>query len=96
MAKLLQISPLAQQDLEDIFYYGVSSFGETKAMIFLERLEKNFNHICSFDIGTPCFDVLPNLFHFNVEKYVIFFFRSENKIEIVRILHSSRDALDYF
>lgn len=96
MARLLKIRPLAQEDLEAIFYYGLQSFGEKQTDVFMERLEKNLTHLCSFDIGTPCFDVLPNLFHYSVDKYTIFFFRSDNEIEIVRILHSSQDIMSKF
>lgn len=96
MAKQLFIRPQAEIDLENIFYYGLSHFGQQKAAAFFERIKTNLDHLCLFEIGSACFEIYPNLYRHIVGNYVIFFFRSSHTIEIVRILHSSQDTQTQF
>ncbi|KYK73110.1 type II toxin-antitoxin system RelE/ParE family toxin [Aggregatibacter actinomycetemcomitans] len=96
MVRKLYISPLARKDLESIFHYGMTEFGYKSTVLFLDKFEKAFSQLCDFDLGLPCDYVLPNLYRYVVERYVVFYFRTTEEIKIIRILHGSQDVKNKF
>ncbi|WP_241010288.1 type II toxin-antitoxin system RelE/ParE family toxin [Aggregatibacter actinomycetemcomitans] len=44
----------------------------------------------------PCDYVLPNLYRYVIERYVVFYFRTTEEIKIIRILHGSQDVKNKF
>ncbi|WP_239496808.1 type II toxin-antitoxin system RelE/ParE family toxin [Aggregatibacter kilianii] len=74
----------------------MTEFGHKSAVIFLDKFEKAFSQLCTFELGTPCYYILSNLYRYVVEHYVVFFFRSSNEIKIIRVLHGSQDVKNKF
>jgi len=90
MAGLI-ISPEAEQDLVDIWLY-IAEDQPTNADQFLERLEEHAERVAEFnDMGIDRPELASNLKSFPVDRYILFYRQIENGIELVRVLHSSRD-----
>ena len=90
MANLV-ISPEAEQDLVDIWLY-IAEDQPINADCFLERLEEYAERVAEFnDMGIDRPELASNLKSFPVDRYILFYRQIENGIELVRVLHSSRD-----
>lgn len=89
----LYLTVRAKSDLDEIMNYGVSQFGYEKAVSFIEHILDVVDLLCEphYKIGNMRQEIKPNLLSFSVKNYVIFFYRSDEEIRIVRILHHSRD-----
>lgn len=96
MTKELFIFPKVLDDLEIIFEYGVNAFGESNAINFLQEFQDAFSILCSFDLGTVCDEIRPDLFRYIMGNYAIFFTRTNNAVSVVRVLHSSQDIKRQF
>jgi len=88
----LTISPEAEQDLIDIWLY-IAEDQPVNADRFLEHLEDHARKLAEFTgMGIERSELAPNLKSFPVDRYVLFYRPTENGIELVRVLHSSRDV----
>lgn len=84
-------SPQAEADLEDIWLY-IAQDGPERADRVVRAVAKRSSLLGDQPgIGTPRDELLPGLFGFPVESYVIFYRKREHGIEIVRVLHAARD-----
>lgn len=86
----------AQRDLEDILDY-LDNQGADVA----DRFAVKFDHACALhadhpEIGARCEEYAPNLRHFTVWNYAIFYRPVENGIELIRIIHGARDIPNLF
>jgi len=91
MADLI-ISPEAEQDLVDIWLY-IAEDQPTNADRFLVRLEECAERVAEFnDMGIDRSELAQKLKSFPVDRYVLFYRPIENGIELVRVLHGSRDV----
>lgn len=93
---ILKFSPHALKDIKETWDYH-SEQGEN----FAERLIRSILEKCEFlsrnpKIGRERNDLVINLRLFPFKKYSIFYFLTENGIEIYRVLHSSRDIIQIF
>jgi plasmid stabilization system protein ParE len=87
----LIISPEAEQDLLDIWLY-IAEDSPVNADRFLDRLEEKALKLSEFpQIGTDRPELASDLKSFPVERYVLYYRTSTSGIELVRVLHSSRD-----
>jgi len=87
----LVISPEAEQDLVDIWLY-IAEDQPINADHFLERLEEHAKRVAEFnDMGIDRPELALNLKSFPVDRYILFYRQIENGVELVRVLHSSRD-----
>ena len=87
----LTISPEAEQDLIDIWLY-IAEDQPVNADHFLGRLEEHGQKLAEFaGMGVDRFELAPNLKSFPVERYILFYRPTETGIELVRVLHRSRD-----
>lgn len=83
--------PQAELDLEDIWWY-IAQNNPKNADTFLDFiLEKCFLLAESPYLGKKRDELLENLRSFPVRNYVIFYFPLENGVELVRVMHGSRD-----
>lgn len=88
----LIISPEAEQDLVDIWLY-IAEDQPVNADRFLERLEKKAQKLTEFtDLGIDRRDLAPGIKSFPVDRYVLYYRPNDNGIELVRVLHGSRDV----
>jgi toxin ParE1/3/4 len=91
-----RLSELAEQDLEDIWVYitGQNPLASDKQIAqILNRLPM----LAQFpDMGKKQDTLLQGLRSFPVKPYIVFYVKVEDGIEILRILHQSRDYESQF
>ena len=96
MSDRLHISNQAVEDLEVIWAY-IADDSLVRADGFIDRLYSKCVELSELEgVGRPREDLLPGLKSVPFKKYVIYFYRSENGVDIVRILHSARDIDELF
>ena len=93
---LYRLSKEAEQDLEDLWVYlaernGIA--GDRQVAKLLDR----FPMLAQFPtMGVSRDRLLEGLRSFPVKPYIIFYILIPDGIEILRIIHQSRDIEDYF
>lgn len=96
MKKQFRLSNAAEQDLTDIWSYA-ADYGETTANKLIDQLVKRFLMLSTFqDAGRSREELAPGLRSFPVKQHVIFYRIIPEGIEIIRVLHSSRDIDQIF
>ncbi len=91
MARLFQ-SPQAIQDFDDIWFY-IAQDNPPAADCFIDLLlEKALALSMDPLIGRARPDLAPDLRSFPVKAYMLYYRPISDGIELVRILHSSRDV----
>lgn len=85
--------PQAEQDLIDVWQYIATESGPDRAESVYDRIEGAIALLSEFPgMGRSRNELLPNLRSHPVGRYTIYFFPLDDGIEVVRILHSSRDV----
>ena len=89
-------SEQAQQDLETILEYLESQSAQAA-----DRFATKFALTCNLhakhsEIGASAADYAPTLRHFTVWSHAIFYRPIEDGIEVIRIIHGSRDIPKLF
>ena len=86
-----RLSALAEDDLTAIWGY-VAEYNEGLADSLLEKLVKRFVLLATFqDAGRSRPELTPGLGSFPLEHYIIFYRAIPEGIEVIRVLHGSRD-----
>jgi toxin ParE1/3/4 len=89
-------SPSARRDLNEIIEY-IARDKPGAAARHTDRLEDACRTLAdNSDIGTPRDDLILNLRCFSVGNYVIYFRPTPDGIDVVRVLHGSRDETQLF
>ena len=89
--------PAARRDLAEAVAYLVTEGGSPLSHRFLDELEATFKRLCSFPhLGTPWPTTNPELTGLRRRPlprfpYSVFYLPTRTAIEIVRVLHNSRD-----
>lgn len=92
----VQISPLAESDLENVWDY-FSQYSIESAKQIIKEFGQKFDLLADNPkIGRSHDEFIVNLRSFPHKKYVIFYFPTEIGIEVYRVLHGSRDIEDLF
>ena len=83
--------PQAEEDLLEIAFY-IAQDNPEGASGFVEKMER----ICALlaaspEIGRRRAELAPNMRSFPVDRYVVFYVRTKSGIEVMRVLHGSRD-----
>ena len=89
----------ANRNLIDIALYIASeSQNREVALAFAERLRAKCRHLASLPaiLGTPRPDLRDDIRSAPCQDYVIFFRYRDEVLEVVNVLHGSRDVLRYF
>ena len=87
----LVLSPEAEQDLLNIWLY-IAEDSSTNADRFLDRLEHKALRLAEFtEIGVDRPELTPGLKSFPVDQYVLYYRPCADGIELIRVLHGSRD-----
>lgn len=90
------LAPQAEQDLLEIWLY-IADDQPIHADRVLDRLETAAQRLAAFtEIGTDRPELGEGLRSFPVERYMLFFRPRPDGIEIVRVLHASRDITPLF
>ncbi len=86
-----KISQLAEQDLENIWVY-LAQNNQIAADKQIANILNRLPILAQFpDIGQVRDDLVEKLRSFPVKPYIVFYIQLDDGIEIVRILHHSRD-----
>lgn len=95
MATLMK-SPQADQDLLEIWLY-IAEDSLENADRFLDKIENTAQRLAEFkDIGRERPELANKLFCFPLDRYVLYYRKMDAGIELVRVLHSSRDIIQIF
>jgi toxin ParE1/3/4 len=86
-----RITEQAEADLEELWEYLAERNEEAADRILNSILEKARLHAQFPRMGRPRDDLAPGLRSFVVAPYVVFFQAIEDTIEVIRVLHGSRD-----
>lgn len=91
------LSETADQDLEGIFNFTFNKFGFAQAEKYLLEIDDIFqNLITNPELGKSRNEIKEGLYSFPKDNHVIFYRILDHHIRIVRVLHGSRDILNYF
>lgn len=89
-------SPAAERDLEEIWDY-IAEHDETAADKFLDELVKKFYLLAeNRTIGKRQDDFIVEMRRFSHKNYYIYYFATEDGVEIYRVLHGKRNVEELF
>jgi toxin ParE1/3/4 len=92
----LIVSPLAEEDLEEIWNF-VAERDVEAANRLIDEITGRFDHLLAYpEAGRARHDLLVNLRSLPVKRYVIFYQSMDDGVEIFRVLHGSRDVQSEF
>jgi toxin ParE1/3/4 len=92
----LIVSPLAEEDLEEIWSF-VAERGVEAADRLVDEITGRFDHLLAYpEAGRARHELLVNLRSLPVKRYVIFYQPTDDGVEIFRVLHGSRDVQSEF
>lgn len=96
MAEIL-FTPLASEDLQEIWVYLAENASKETANKFLLSVKKKCETVAEFpEMGRVRHEYLLNLRSFPFSNYIIFYLPFDNGIEVLRIVHGSRDIQQIF
>ena len=88
----LIISPVAQDDLRNIYQFGLRNWGANQSLRYLEHLKERFWALIEQPlIGIERPELLSEMRSFPVEIHVVFYQVRSRQIEIIRVLHGRQD-----
>ena len=88
---IIRIRPLVFDDLAEIWSY-IAEDSPNRADTFIDSIDRKFHELArSPHIGRSRNELLPGLCSFPVGRYIIFYLVVTDGIEVVRVLHASRD-----
>lgn len=87
----IEITPRATEDLEIIWFYTRSKFGEQQADNYISRLSESFDLLARHKLGAPRPELGENYYSIPIEQHILFFIPSDTQITIIRILNHSQD-----
>ena len=92
----LIVSPLAEEDLEEIWSF-VAERDVEAADRLIDEITGRFDHLLAYpEAGRARHELLVNLRSLPVKRYVIFYQPTDDGVEIFRVLHGSRDVQGEF
>ena len=96
MSKKYDLTELARKDLKELWIY-FAEYSDEFATIALREFSKKFQILADNSlIGRSRDSLILNLRSFPFKNHIIFYFPTENGVEIYRILHGSRDIEKLF
>ena len=95
MAILLK-RPLAELDLLNIWDY-IADDSPDRVDDFLDRVESKLMTLAqNSGLGRKRSELLPDLRSFPIDNYVVFYQQIDGGIDVIRLLHGSRDIEEVF
>lgn len=86
------LRPKARADLDDIWNYTVETWGYNHAEKYLRALNRAFELLAEKpDIGRIYDEVHEGLRVYPSGRHLIFYFATDNGIDVVRVLHERMD-----
>ena len=88
--------PLAETDLEDIWWY-IAQDNPDAADLFLDKIEERCQALAQFPkMGISRDELLPSLRSLPIGRYLIFYMPIDDGIQVVRVLPAMRDIDAFF
>jgi len=88
----LTFSPAATSDIDNIWNYTAENWGITQAEHYTDKIDQACNDLDhGVRQGRPV-SVRPHYLKYPVERHVIYFLKSNEGLEVVRILHQRMDV----
>jgi toxin ParE1/3/4 len=82
----------AIDDIQDIFQFTLETWGEKQACYYKDKIDNTFKLIQNNpEIGRRKDNYFVGCYCFAVEKHIVFYRIKDQSIQVVRLLHSSRD-----
>lgn len=92
----LLIRPEAENDLEEIWWF-IAQDSPDNADRFLDRIQETCLALSGFPkLGASREELITDLRNHPVGNYLIFYFPLDDGIDVVRVLHGSRDIERFF
>jgi toxin ParE1/3/4 len=92
--KTIQLRPKAYKDIEQIYHYSVTRWGEARAELYISDLNDTFEVLAETpSIERDCGFIRPNLFSCSVVSHVVFYKATVTGIAVIRVLHKSMDHM---
>jgi toxin ParE1/3/4 len=86
-------SPRAKGDILDIWFYTADAWGSDQADQYVRMIDRSIERLVAHPkIGAPFLGCRVPLRSIKAESHRVFYQLIDQKIEIVRVLHSSVDA----
>ncbi len=96
MANKFELTEPAKANLKEIWSY-IAEYNPSSADKFLREFAKKFQLLAENPkLGKSRDDFILNLRSFSFKNYVIFYFSTENGVEIYRVLHGARNIDELF
>lgn len=87
-----QLTNKADDDLVQIYGYGIENFGLIHAQTYLASLADRFEYLANQpEFGRTADELFPGLRRSAIEKHVIFYVMEDDGILIVRVLREEMD-----
>ena len=90
--KSYALSPLAEIDLEEIWFYTLQTWSLAQADSYLRDLILTFEGLASGTKRGRGVDVRPDYLKCPVGSHMIYFRDRDDQIEVIRVLHQRQDA----
>ncbi len=88
----LIISPLARDDLRDIYQYGCLHWGKPRSQRYMEHIKEQFENLTEHpQLGILREDLVDEIRSLTIDSHIIYYRNKSKKIEIVRVLHGRQD-----
>lgn len=89
----IKITPKAESDLENIWKYTSTTWGETQADQYLDQLESGMQHLISHpDLGVDYSHIRSGYRRLRIEHHDLYYRVQEKEILVIRVLHEEMDA----
>lgn len=86
------LRPGAQADIEEIWNYTVARWGASQAEKYLRQLAEAMAYVAADPArGRACDDVRAGYRKYAVGAHVLFYKRTQDGVDVVRILHQRMD-----
>jgi len=86
-----RLSPLAENDLEEIWLYTFEQWSVKQADSYYNEILAIIERLASGDLKGRHTNIRRGYLKYPAGKHLVFFRQSGDKIEVVRILHQSMD-----
>ena len=91
------ISEYAEEDLLNIFLKSIKNWGSSKALEYSQMIDEAFTQLSENpDMGKSRDELFPGALSFPVGSHLIFYRKTDNQIEIARVLHKRMDYERHF
>jgi toxin ParE1/3/4 len=92
MAKPYRLSPLAEVDLEQIWFYTLKAWSIQQADTYHYSLVSAFEGLAAGTKQGRSAEVLPDFQKYLCGSHVVYFLDYVDHLDVIRVLHQSQDA----